>query len=102
MIRFSEAVIHAVRSIPAGQVRSYGQVALMAGRPGAARHVGWVLRSLPEGSEVPWHRVVNAQGRISPRAQPGEAERQRHLLESEGVEFDEHGKIKLRILIRED
>ena len=66
----------------------------MAGRPGAARMVGWALHSLPEGSATPWHRVINASGTISPRG-PGAAEMQRVLLEEEGIPFDEGGRVDL-------
>jgi methylated-DNA-protein-cysteine methyltransferase-like protein len=92
---FFAAVYRAVRSIPQGRVRTYGQVALMVGRPGTARQVGWALHMLPEGTDVPWHRVVNARGEISLRGYFGEAERQRARLEAEGVRFDESGRIDL-------
>jgi len=86
-----------VARIPAGRVATYGQVARLAGLPGHARQVGYALSNLPDRSEVPWHRVVNAQGRVSPRSGgcPGDAI-QRVLLEEEGVEFDAHGRIALR------
>lgn len=84
-----------VRRIPAGAVATYGQVAALAGLPGEARQVGYALAALPEGSDVPWQRVINAQGRVSPRSEPGWEGFQRRLLESEGVEFDERGRIDL-------
>ncbi len=95
MTPFFDAVYEAVRAVPRGRVCTYGQVALMVGSPGAARQVGWALHCLPAGTEVPWHRVVNARGGISKRSRWGEAERQRVLLESEEVEFDENGLIDL-------
>lgn len=59
----------------------------MAGFPRRARQVGFALHALPEGSGVPWHRVINAQGRISfPEDSPAYI-RQRALLEAEGIEF---------------
>ncbi|MBU2886914.1 MGMT family protein [Gilvimarinus agarilyticus] len=71
--------------IPAGSVVTYGQLAHLAGRPGAARWAGAVLRTLPEHSSLPWHRVVAAGGRI---ALPNEAgAEQRRRLEAEGVVF---------------
>ncbi len=80
-----------VHRIPEGRVATYGQVARWLGWPRGARTIGWALRALPPGSEIPWHRVVNAQGRISQR----EVEAQRERLEAEGVLFDESGRIDL-------
>ena len=58
--------IHAVVSrIPRGRVATYGQVARLSGAPEHARLVGYALASLPEGSAIPWHRVVNARGEVS-------------------------------------
>lgn len=83
-----------VRRIPAGRVATYGQVARRAGLPRHARHVGYALHALPDGSRVPWHRVINARGEISLRS--GDAPQiQRALLEAEGVIFDERGRIDL-------
>lgn len=84
-----------VRRIPPGKVATYGQVAALAGLPGAARQVGYALAALPEGSDVPWQRVVNARGEVSPRAEPGADHYQRHRLEEEGVGFDRRGRIDL-------
>ena len=90
------ARIHAVvRRIPRGRVASYGQVAQIAGIATHARLVGYAMAALPEGSRVPWQRVVNAQGRVSPRATPGYDALQRALLEREGVRFDAQGRIDL-------
>lgn len=86
-----DAVYAMVRRIPKGQVASYGQIAFFLGWPNGARTVGWALRALPAGLDVPWHRVVNAQGKIS----LSNPERQRALLEAEGVVFDRKGKIDL-------
>ena len=79
----AERVWQVVASIPLGRVATYGQVAALAGLPGGARHVGRVLAALPRGGKLPWHRVVNAAGRVS---LPGDAgRRQRRLLREEGV-----------------
>lgn len=86
--------IHEVVSrIPRGRVATYGQVARLAGLPGQARLVGYALHALPAGTSVPWQRVVNAQGAISTPGGPDN--RQRRLLESEGVRFDDRGRIAL-------
>ena len=86
----------AIRSIPEGRVATYGQIAALAGLPGHARQVGYALSALPEGSDVPWHRVVNAQGRVSRRAAPGWDELQKILLLEEGIVFDSAGRIDLK------
>jgi methylated-DNA-protein-cysteine methyltransferase-like protein len=84
-----------VRRIPKGHVASYGQVAELAGLPGAARQVGYAMAALRPGARVPWQRVVNARGEISARAEPGAEALQRLLLEREGVRFDAAGRIAL-------
>ena len=86
--------------MPSGRVATYGQIAAVAGLPGQARQVGYALAALPEGSSVPWQRVINARGEVSPRsgARPdgGWIEGyQRHLLEGEGVRFDDRGRVDL-------
>ena len=85
-----------VRRIPRGKVSTYGDVAAAAGWPGYARHVGKALGLLPEGSRVPWHRVVNASGGISPRGDNSSVARQRQRLEREGVPFRPDGRVMLR------
>jgi methylated-DNA-protein-cysteine methyltransferase-like protein len=85
-----------IRRIPRGRVATYGQIAALAGLQGHARQVGYALHALPNGSVVPWHRVINARGEISRRSQFGGEVRQRMLLEAENVEFDWRGRISLR------
>lgn len=85
-----------IRQIPPGRVATYGQVARCAGHPRHARHVGQSLRALSaDDGAVPWHRVVNSQGRISPRGIDGTDDLQYRLLEAEGVQFDATGRIDL-------
>lgn len=77
-----------VHGIPPGKVASYGQIAELAGLPRAARLVGRVLSQLPQGSALPWHRVVNSQGRISfPPGSKAHREQRERLL-AEGVVFN--------------
>jgi methylated-DNA-protein-cysteine methyltransferase-like protein len=92
----TDAIYAVVKRIPAGSVATYGQVARLAGLPGHARQVGYALSALAGKSDVPWHRVVNAQGRISLRADDGPAAMVQGLrLEDEGVRFDDEGRISL-------
>ncbi len=69
-----------VAAIPKGRVASYGQIAKLSGVANGARLVGWVLRSAPAHIDLPWHRVVNAQGKISiPVSDPAHGEQVRRL-----------------------
>ena len=87
-------LIHRIVSeIPRGRVATYGQIAKLAGIHGQARRVGYALSALPNGSPVPWQRVVNAKGEISLRAQSGAENLQRKLLRAEGARFDRNGRI---------
>jgi len=85
-----------VRRIPRGRVTTYGSIAELAGLEGHARQVGYTLHDLPTDSGVPWHRVINAKGEISPRSSGDSHELQRMLLEEEGVEFDLAGRVDLK------
>jgi methylated-DNA-protein-cysteine methyltransferase-like protein len=92
----SHARIHAVVSrIPRGRVATYGQVAELVGLPGGARQVGYALHALGAQSSVPWQRVINAKGRVSPRSVPGFEAVQRRLLEREGVAFGADDRVDL-------
>ena len=81
-----------VRMIPAGQVATYGQIAALAGGC-TARMVGYALAALPHDTDVPWQRVINRQGKISPRSGGAGSALQRQLLEAEGVVFDAAGRV---------
>lgn len=94
---FHARVYATVRQVPAGHVTTYGDVAAALGSPRVARHVGWALAALTEG-DVPWHRVINATGRISARGDLVRAAEQRRRLEDEGVVFDDRGRVDLRRL----
>jgi len=87
------AIYSLVFKIPPGHVTTYGQIAREVGC--TARTVGFAMAALPSGSDVPWQRVINSQGKISPR-QDGEGNvLQRDLLQSEGIYFDQKGKINM-------
>ena len=90
---FTSRVYALVRRVPRGRAVSYGGVAAMLGTPRAARGVGTALSALPPDSDVPWWRVVNRNGAISIRGEPGLAALQRRLLEREGVRFDDRGRL---------
>jgi methylated-DNA-protein-cysteine methyltransferase-like protein len=92
---FFEEVYRIASMIPRGQVATYGQIAAYLGNPRGARTVGWALGSLPEGLDVPWHRVVNAQGRISGPPHGQRASEQRAMLDEEGIAFDDTGRIDI-------
>jgi len=82
-----------VNAIPAGRVCSYGEVARLAGLGRGARQTGHALRNLPAGTRIPWHRVINSQGKISlPPGSAGHYTQMQRLL-AEGVEFTERGRI---------
>ncbi len=78
------------RQCPAGRVVTYGQLARLAGNPRWARVAGYAMHGCP--GDVPWHRVVDRRGRLC----PGLEERQRQLLEGEGVAFTQEGYVELR------
>ena len=90
-----EAFYEIVRLIPEGKVATYGDVAHMAGSR-AARHVGYALAGLSDDNDVPWQRVINSKGEVSPRRNGEGHFIQRILLEEEGVVFNENGRISLK------
>ncbi|MBH0159290.1 MGMT family protein [Fictibacillus sp. 26RED30] len=91
---FTEKVIKVIKSIPKGQVMTYGQIARVAGNPRSARQVVRILHSLSKKHDLPWHRVINAKGEIG--IQDEELFfTQKSLLESEGVQFK--GKNRMNI-----
>lgn len=99
---FNEKVWQIVRQIPPGRVTSYGQIAAMIPPPPgmdpksydafAARWVGGAMAACPD--DVPWQRVINAQGRLSLRAG---AQQQSELLKAEGIVFNERGRVDFKI-----
>ncbi|WP_375750544.1 MGMT family protein [Vibrio sp. HN007] len=95
MDNFLPQIYAVIYQIPFGKVTTYGEIAKRAGYPGYARHVGKALGNLPEGSKLPWHRVINSKGEIS---LTGDSFiRQKTLLESEGIGVNAKGKVSLRL-----
>jgi methylated-DNA-protein-cysteine methyltransferase related protein len=85
-----------VQQIPTGKVATYGQVAQLAGFDRGARLAGYALFRVTPEMDVPWHRVINAQGEVSQSAfRLGSDDLQRSLLESEGVVFDQRDRVNL-------
>lgn len=91
---FSAKIITILSQIPHGKVTTYGTVATLAGNPGGARHVARILHSSSKKYQLPWHRVVNSKGKISPRSSMSHLD-QRTLLKKEGLEFNESDTIDL-------
>jgi len=96
-LSFFEKVYILVRMIPEGKIASYGQIAAYLGHPRAARTVGWALHGIPEGSDIPWQRVINSKGRITISNVEYSATLQRHLLEEEEVVFGDDDRVDLRV-----
>ena len=91
-----EVIYTIVQQIPNGQVATYGQIAALAHLAGKARLVGYALYRVTDQMDVPWHRVVNAQGQISQSLRRyGSDALQRSRLEAEGVTFDQADRINL-------
>ena len=91
---FYNKTLNIIRQIPYGKVVTYGQIAVIAGKPKSARQVAWILHSSSGKEGLPWHRVINRKGMISLKEGYG-YELQRKLLEDEGIVFDERNTIDL-------
>jgi methylated-DNA-protein-cysteine methyltransferase-like protein len=90
-------IYEVISTIPRGRVATYGQIAELAGIAGQPRRVGYALSALPANSGIPWHRVINAQGRISFPPRSEHEKLQRRLLKQEKVVFDSTGRINLSL-----
>lgn len=91
-----EKIYAVVRSIPKGRVATYGMVAMLAGNPRWARVVGYALHVNPEPGVIPCHRVVTRNGEVASGFAFGGPDIQRHLLESEGIVFEDDGRVDLK------
>jgi methylated-DNA-protein-cysteine methyltransferase related protein len=96
MSRFSENVISILRKIPHGRIATYGQIAILAGKPQGARGVSWILNSCSKPYKLPWHRVVGSKGKISFDRLSSNYIRQKNLLLREGIKFLDSGSIDLK------
>lgn len=93
-MNFFEKVYEVVKQIPYGKVTTYGKIAEALGAPRASRQVGWALHVNPDPENVPCYRVVNRFGEVSSAFAFGGENRQRELLEQEGIIFDKKGRVK--------
>ncbi|MBN2558460.1 MAG: methylated-DNA--[protein]-cysteine S-methyltransferase [Clostridia bacterium] len=94
---FYDRIYSIAMMIPKGRVASYGQLAMMAGAAGGARLAGRAMRDAPAELDIPYHRVVNSNGGIAPDHVFNGKQRQRAMLEAEGVVFRQNGRIDMKI-----
>ncbi len=92
---FYRRVAIVCQAIPFGKAASYGQIALLCGRPNNSRQVGYALRKDLAG-DVPAHRIVNSQGFLSGSAAFFQADTQRNMLESEGIPVSSDNRVDLK------
>lgn len=95
MLGFNKSVYEFVKTVPAGRVVTYGDVARAIGSPQASRQVGWALHGNPYRGIVPCHRVVFKDGSLAPGFAFGGSEAQKAMLVSEGVAFTKDGKVDM-------
>ena len=93
-IEFAQKVYDIAANIPAGKIMTYGQIALVIGSRGWARRVGRAMFYAP--SDIPCHRVINSKGEMAPEYAFGGKEKQREMLQSEGVVFKTNGCVDLK------
>ncbi len=91
----TQSILVVIRNIPPGRVSTYGEIAKRAGLPGYARQVGYILKNLAENTQLPWHRVINAQGKISFPADTELYREQAQRLAAEGLIFS-NNRVSLR------
>src|SRR4051812_47465989 len=97
MTEFTKKVIALIKKIPKGKVATYSQIAKLAGKPHGVRGVVWILHAQTESKDLPWHRVINAKGKISFSELSEHWARQKRLLLKENVLFDEAGTVDLEL-----
>lgn len=92
---FTKKVLQNIAKIPKGKVATYKQIAALSGKPQGSRAVAWILHSCSTRYKLPWHRVLNAQGRISFEKNSHNFRKQKRTLESEGISFTDDGQLNL-------
>lgn len=93
---FTKKVLENIKKIPRGKVATYKQIAVLSGKPQGSRGVAWILHSSSVVHKLPWHRVLNSQGRISFEKGSHNFRQQKRLLEREGVELSSDGELDLK------
>ncbi|WP_413289207.1 MGMT family protein [Bdellovibrio sp. HCB337] len=93
---FSKKVLKLISQVPKGAVATYGQIAKLAGKPQGSRGVSWILHSSSKAYNLPWQRILGSSGKISFPAGSTEFKKQKKLLISEGIEFNEKNEIDLK------
>jgi len=91
----TDEIIRMIKSIPKGNVATYGQIAALAGYPNGARQVVRILHTCTQKYDLPWHRVINAKGEIALSIYNG-ADEQKAMLQAEGIQFLEEYKIDMK------
>lgn len=94
---FTKKVLATIKKIPKGRVATYAQIAALAGKPQGVRGVVWILHSSSSTNDLPWHRVINAKGRISFPPMSEHGIRQKALLIKEGIGLSEGDVVDLKI-----
>lgn len=94
---FTKKVLQNIKSIPKGRVATYKQIAILSGKPQGSRGVAWILHTCSTTYKLPWHRVINSQGKISFDPKSHNFKKQKKLLELEGVQFSSNEGLSLKI-----
>lgn len=92
---FTKKVMQYIQQIPKGKVATYKQIAALAEKPHGSRGVAWILHSCSTTYKLPWHRVLNAQGKISFDRKSYNFREQKKRLEKEGVVLNQEGRLNL-------
>jgi methylated-DNA-protein-cysteine methyltransferase related protein len=92
---FTKKVILTIKKIPNGKVATYKQIAGLAGKPQGSRGVAWILHSCSTKYQLPWHRVLSSQGKISFKPGSSQFRLQKRRLEAEGIIITPEGKLSL-------
>ena len=93
---FTKKVLQNIAQIPKGKVATYKQIATLSGKPQGSRGVAWILHSCTTTYKLPWHRVLNSQGRISFEKNSHNFRQQKRKLETEGVSLNSEGHLDLK------
>ncbi len=93
---FTKKVMQQIKLVPQGKVATYKQIAELSGKPQGSRGVAWILHSCSTTYKLPWHRILNSQGKISFEIGSYNFKKQKKLLEHEGAIFMREGQLSLK------